>query len=130
MYIHFVELSFNRYELMIVGHSLGAGAATLLSIILKQEYPELKCFAYSPPGGLLSLNMARYTEDFICSVVLGQVRAFHYLFYWRGWGCKRGGTRAEMFHLFPTRGTSESQYGEGLPKIPWEFPGSVPCLLH
>ena len=61
---------------MIVGHSLGAGAATLLSIILKQEYPELKCFAYSPPGGLLSLNMARYTEDFVCSVVLGQVNSY------------------------------------------------------
>ena len=41
------------YQLVVTGHSLGAGAATLLSILLKPTYPELRCFAFSPPGGLL-----------------------------------------------------------------------------
>ncbi len=43
----------NKYELTIVGHSLGAGVGSILAILLKNDYPSLKCFSYSPPGGLL-----------------------------------------------------------------------------
>ena len=39
-----------HYRLVIVGHSLGAGAAAILAIILKPKYPKLQCFAYAPPG--------------------------------------------------------------------------------
>lgn len=42
-----------NYDLVLVGHSLGAGTAAILAILLKQEHPNLSCFAYSPPGGLL-----------------------------------------------------------------------------
>lgn len=42
-----------NYDLVLVGHSLGAGTATILAILLKQHHPNLSCFAYSPPGGLL-----------------------------------------------------------------------------
>jgi len=41
------------FTLVIVGHSLGAGTAAILAILLKADYPSLQCFSYSPPGGLL-----------------------------------------------------------------------------
>ena len=59
------------YELVITWHSLGAGAAVLLSILLKPIYPKVRCFAFSPPGGLLSLAAARFTETFCMSVIIG-----------------------------------------------------------
>ena len=43
------------YQLILTGHSLGAGTATLLAMLLRPQFTNLHCFAYSPPGGLLSL---------------------------------------------------------------------------
>jgi sn1-specific diacylglycerol lipase len=43
----------DKFNLLIVGHSMGAGTGAILSILLKDKYPNLKCFAYSTPGGLL-----------------------------------------------------------------------------
>ncbi|XP_064082451.1 diacylglycerol lipase-alpha-like [Macrobrachium nipponense] len=60
------------YDLVLVGHSLGAGTAAILAILLKQDHPNLSCFAYSPPGGLLSMPAAEYTRAFITSVVVGK----------------------------------------------------------
>lgn len=60
-----------NYHLVITGHSLGAGAAVLLSILLKPTYPKVRCFSFSPPGGLLSLAAARFTETFCLSVIIG-----------------------------------------------------------
>ncbi|KGL73154.1 Sn1-specific diacylglycerol lipase beta, partial [Tinamus guttatus] len=42
-----------EYKLVIVGHSLG-------------------CYAFSPPGGLLSKSLADYTKHFIVSVIVGK----------------------------------------------------------
>lgn len=42
-----------HYGLVIVGHSLGAGTAAILSFLLRRQYPTLHCYSYSPPGGLL-----------------------------------------------------------------------------
>lgn len=59
------------YDLVVTGHSLGAGAAVLLSLLLKTKYPQLRCYAFSPPGGLLSLAAARYTESYCMTVIVG-----------------------------------------------------------
>lgn len=39
-----------NYGLVLVGHSLGAGTAAILAILLKQDFANLQCFSYSPPG--------------------------------------------------------------------------------
>ncbi|XP_077407579.1 diacylglycerol lipase-beta isoform X2 [Vanacampus margaritifer] len=46
-----------EYKLVIAGHSLGAGAAAVLAILLRNSFPTLKCYAFSPPGGLLRLSL-------------------------------------------------------------------------
>ncbi len=56
---------------MVTGHSLGAGVATILSLKLKSDYPDIRCIAYSPPGGLVSERLSEYTKSFVLSVVVG-----------------------------------------------------------
>nr|XP_031289154.1 sn1-specific diacylglycerol lipase beta isoform X2 [Camelus dromedarius] len=61
-----------EYRLVIVGHSLGAGAAALLAIMLRNSYPQVRCYAFSPPRGLLSKSLYEYSKSFIVSLVLGK----------------------------------------------------------
>ncbi|KAM9305954.1 diacylglycerol lipase-beta [Gastrophryne carolinensis] len=61
-----------EYKLVIVGHSLGAGAASILAIMLRSSFPTLKCYAFSPPGGLLSKALAEYSKSFIISIIVGK----------------------------------------------------------
>ncbi|XP_062999198.1 diacylglycerol lipase-beta isoform X2 [Elgaria multicarinata webbii] len=61
-----------EYKLVVVGHSLGGGTASILAIMLKNAFPALKCYAFSPPGGLLSKSLAEYTKQFIVSVIVGK----------------------------------------------------------
>lgn len=56
---------------MITGHSLGGGTAVILSLKLRSRYPNLRCISYSPPGGLISKNLAEFTKKFVMSVVVG-----------------------------------------------------------
>ncbi|XP_028989235.1 diacylglycerol lipase-beta [Betta splendens] len=60
------------YKLVVTGHSLGAGTAALLAIMLRNSFPSLQCYSFSPPGGLLSKALADYSKDFVVSVVLGK----------------------------------------------------------
>lgn len=39
------------YEI-VIGHSLGAGVAVLLGILLRPEYPNLRVYAFSTPGNI------------------------------------------------------------------------------
>ena len=55
-----------------MGHSLGAGAAAVLAMLLRDKYPNLFCYAYSPPGATLSYDATKYAEDFILSIVIGK----------------------------------------------------------
>lgn len=41
---------YSSYTLVITGHSLGAGVASVLAVLLKPKYKDLTCFAFSPPG--------------------------------------------------------------------------------
>lgn len=55
-----------HYGLVIVGHSLGAGTAAILSFLLRPQYPSLHCYSYSPPGGLLRSVRPCYCCSGIC----------------------------------------------------------------
>lgn len=59
-----------HYNLMVVGHSLGAGAAVLLSLMLRNNYPTLKCCAYGTPGCLVDPITADESRTWLTSVVL------------------------------------------------------------
>ncbi|XP_051162711.1 diacylglycerol lipase-alpha isoform X5 [Leptopilina boulardi] len=66
------EKGTHQFGLVLVGHSLGAGTAAILAILLRQEYPDLVCFSFAPPGGLLSMPAQQYSQEFITSVVVGK----------------------------------------------------------
>ncbi|XP_067932543.1 diacylglycerol lipase-beta-like [Watersipora subatra] len=59
------------YDFIICGHSLGAGVAAILSMLLKEEFSNLRCISYSPPGGLLSKEAYKASKEYTMSVVLG-----------------------------------------------------------
>jgi len=56
--------AFPDYEIWSVGHSLGAGVASLYACILKEKYPKmkLKCYGFGCPG-VLSLELAQKCDD-------------------------------------------------------------------
>lgn len=61
---------FSNYRLRITGHSLGAGCAAILAMLLKPNYPNLRCHSFSPPGCTMSENAAKQCEDYLTSYVL------------------------------------------------------------
>jgi sn1-specific diacylglycerol lipase len=38
------------YQLYVAGHSLGAGCAAILALMLKPKFPSLKCLCFEPPA--------------------------------------------------------------------------------
>jgi len=58
-----------KYTLRIVGHSVGAGIATILSLMLRQRYPNLRCLAFSPPGQF-TWRLGNESKEFCYSFVL------------------------------------------------------------
>ena len=61
---------FGDYTLRIVGHSLGSGIGVILSLMLRSKFPNLRCLCYSPPGGLLTWELATSCSDYVSSFVL------------------------------------------------------------
>lgn len=59
-------------QLIICGHSLGAGVAALLSLLLRPYFPRVRCYAFSPPGALVSPDLARVMEGWVTTVVVGK----------------------------------------------------------
>ena len=54
------------------GHSLGAGVAALMTLRLKDRFPSAKCWAFCPPGGLMSANLSHAAQGFVNCVVVGK----------------------------------------------------------
>ena len=52
---------FSDYQLVITGHSLGAGVASVVALLLKPKpkYSHLVCYAFSPPGCVLRFVSGR-----------------------------------------------------------------------
>ena len=69
--MHATDRGSESFALVLVGHSLGAGTASILAMLLRPQYPDLHCYAFAPPG-LLSLPAAIFSRSFITSVVLGK----------------------------------------------------------
>lgn len=69
---HSFEKGSNSYDLVILGHSLGGGTAAILALLLKESYPSVKCYAFAPPGGLMSQPVMEYSKSFVTSLVLGK----------------------------------------------------------
>ena len=61
----------DNYKIVVTGHSLGAGIATVLGFFLRTKYPQTFVFAYGPPGGLINFAAWKESKKFICSVVVG-----------------------------------------------------------
>ncbi len=55
---------------MVVGHSLGGGAASLMSLFLQKSYPNT-CCCYDPPGETFSPGLREYSTHFITTTVFG-----------------------------------------------------------
>lgn len=62
---------YSDYDLVITGHSLGAGLAVLIGAKLRQHYPNVKVFAFATPNGVLSRNAIKFTEQFAFTLVIG-----------------------------------------------------------
>ena len=60
------------YRLVVCGHSLGAGCAFLVSLYLRKIYPSLKCYAFSPPGGLATRELCAEARGWCTSIVCGK----------------------------------------------------------
>ncbi|KAL3310319.1 hypothetical protein Ciccas_011118 [Cichlidogyrus casuarinus] len=61
----------NNYKLTVAGHSLGAGIASLLTILLRKTYPHIKGYAFGCPFGIMNKELAEFTKSFLVSVVYG-----------------------------------------------------------
>jgi len=60
--------------IVVTGHSLGGGVATILALILRKKLPQfqVKCYAFCPPGGLLCPIANEESQDIVTSVVIGK----------------------------------------------------------
>ena len=65
-----LEHDYPDYKLRLVGHSLGAATATLLGYMLRQRYPTLRVFNYSPPGCSMTWDLATRCESWTTTFVL------------------------------------------------------------
>lgn len=56
---------------MVVGHSLGAGTAALLAMMLHPKYPLTRCYAYGMPGSIMDEITSKECSHYVFSCVLG-----------------------------------------------------------
>ena len=59
------------WTLVLCGHSLGAGVATVLSLHLRRAFPDVRVWGIEPPGGLLSTELAQACSAWTVSSIHG-----------------------------------------------------------
>jgi len=59
-----------EFNLRIIGHSLGAGVAAVLGLMMRKQYPLLRCLCFSPPGCVFTPRIAEISKEFAWSYVL------------------------------------------------------------
>lgn len=61
-------------KLVITGHSLGAGVASILALLLRRAWRDkpvsIRCVAFSPPGGTLSKRVAEAMRSYTMSPLI------------------------------------------------------------
>ena len=66
------EGSCKGFALIITGHSLGAGVAAVLALLIRDAWRahqvDVRCVAFAPPGGMLSRGVAAASRAFTTSV--------------------------------------------------------------
>ena len=50
---------YSSYNVMIVGHSLGAGLGAVLALLMRPMYPNLKCLGYGMPASVFDWRTAQ-----------------------------------------------------------------------
>ncbi len=65
--LHFHEQGHN---VILTGHSLGGAVASLLTLLMKNKIPEVKCWTYGSPACVDEV-IAKSLEDSVTSIVLG-----------------------------------------------------------
>ena len=64
-----LQLDAAGYRLLLTGHSLGAGVATLLTALVRQIIPTARCFGYATPPVVSGAALLAHIEDYCISVV-------------------------------------------------------------
>ncbi|CAD2222228.1 Lipase (class 3), putative [Angomonas deanei] len=74
----FLKLNDKKYaksKVVVLGHSLGAGVALILSCMMWSEFRSvrhrLRCLAYAPPGGTMSEAVVQYCASFSVGTFMG-----------------------------------------------------------
>jgi hypothetical protein len=62
---------FPSYSLHVVGHSLGAAVASLVAIMLRPRFTELRCLCFGTPGAMVSKGLAVRCREFLTTFVAG-----------------------------------------------------------
>ncbi|KAJ3112483.1 hypothetical protein HK100_002317 [Physocladia obscura] len=65
------QSEFYGCSLVVTGHSLGAGVAALVANFLRVDFPSTCCYAFEPPGCVVSARAAEHFDSFCTSIVMG-----------------------------------------------------------